>query len=59
VNPVSALVLFGLPLGIFSFADRLGNKASVNVSSSGDSDKSSVAFSASQRRNQAAQLCAA
>lgn len=58
MNPVSALVLFGLPLGIFSFADRLGNKAS-NVLPR-ESDKSQPAVTnTGENRRQAMQLCAA
>jgi hypothetical protein len=62
MNPVSVLVLFGLPLGIFSLADRIGGfKASAaNVSPGGGSGKSQPAVtSTGGNRNQAMQLCAA
>jgi hypothetical protein len=59
MNPVSALFLLGVPFGIFYGVDRLGHKTpAANASHSKDSGESSVTFSAGQRRNQAAQLCA-
>ena len=61
MNPVSALFLFGLPLGVFSLADRLGHKASVvNASPTGDSGKPQPAVTSTGEypRGRAMRLCA-
>jgi hypothetical protein len=59
MNPVSALVLFGLPLGIFSFADSLGNKASNVLPRESGKSQRAVVTNTGENRRQAMQLCAA
>lgn len=53
MSPASALFLFGLPLGIFSFAKSLGNKVPCE---SGESQPAVTNTGANRR--QARKLCA-